>query len=86
MRSGLDGAAVAGPVLDGLAGCAEAPPPRKSSPNSESPAFVCLGGAGSLLGGTLRLIGGPVAGRGGAGASSPNRSIAGCAGAGARGG
>lgn len=65
-------------MLDGRAGCDVGPPPKKSSPNSESPAFVCLGGAASALGGADRtFVGGPVLGRGGAG-SSPNRSIAGC--------
>ena len=74
LRSGLDGAAAVGPVLEGLAGCADAPPPRKSRPNSESPALVCFGGAGSAFGGTLLPIGGPVLGLAGAGAcSSPNR-------------
>jgi hypothetical protein len=80
LRSGLDGAAdAAGPVLDGLAGCDAGPPPKKSSPNNESPALVCFGGAASAFGGADRtFVGGPVLGRGGAGASSPKRSIAGC--------
>ena len=79
MRSGLDGAveAPAGPVLDGLAGGTELPP-RKSRPNSESPAFVGFGGAASVFGGgALAAAGGPVLDRGGAGAASPKRSIAG---------
>lgn len=80
LRSGLDGAAAAaGPVLEGRAGCAEGPPPKKSSPSRESPARVCFGGAASAFGGTARAAaGGPVLGRGGAGGSSPNRSMAGC--------
>jgi hypothetical protein len=80
LRSGLDGAAeAAGPVLDGRAGCVVGPPPRKSKPNNESPAFVCFGGAASAFGGAARPpTGGPVLGRWGAGASSPKRSIAGC--------
>lgn len=61
-RSGREGVAAAGPVLEGRAGCAGAVP-RKSSPNNESPALVCLGGAGSALGGTAVEIGGPVLGR-----------------------
>lgn len=83
LRSGREGAAVVGPVLDGRAGCVGALP-RKSSPSKESPAFVCLGGAGSAFGGTARACGGPVLGRGGAGVSSPNKSIAGWGGATAR--
>lgn len=66
-----------GPVLEGLAGGAELPP-RKSRPSSESPAFVCFGGAASALsGGALVATGGPVLDRGGAGVASPKRSIAG---------
>lgn len=78
LRSGLDGAAEApaGPVLEGRAGGAELPP-RKSRPNSESPAFVCFGGAASALGGGARAAGGPVLDRGGAGVASPKRSITG---------
>lgn len=90
LRSGLDGAAdaPAGPVLEGLAGGAELPP-RKSKPNSESPAFVCFGGAASALGGgALVAAGGPVLERGGAGVASPKRSITGagfaCGGGGGR--
>jgi hypothetical protein len=65
-------------VLDGRAGCDVGPPPKKSSPNNESPAFVCFGAAASAFGGADRtFVGGPVLGRGGAG-SSPKRSIAGC--------
>lgn len=77
LRSGREGAAAAaaGPVLEGRAGCDVGPPPRKSKPNSESPALVCFGGAASAFGGTARAAGGPVLGRGGAGVSSPNRSI-----------
>lgn len=80
LRSGLEGAAeAAGPVLDGLAGCDAGPPPKKSSPSSESPAFVCLGGAASAFGGAERTFeGGPVLGRGGAGVSSPKRSMVCC--------
>lgn len=80
MRSGLDGAAAAaGPVLEGRAGWEDGPPPKKSNPNKESPARVCLGGTASAFGGTARAAaGGPVLGRGGAGGSSPNKSIAGC--------
>jgi hypothetical protein len=80
LRSGLEGAAeAAGPVLEGRAGCVVGPPPRKSKPSSESPAFVCFGGAASAFGGGARTFeGGPVLGLGGAGASSPKRSIAGC--------
>lgn len=63
-------------MLDGLAGCVEVPPPRKSSPSRESPALVCFGGAGSAFGGTALALGGPVLARGGA-VSSPNKSIAG---------
>jgi len=63
LRSGLDGAdAAAGPVLDGRAGCAFDPPPKKSSPSSESPALFCFGGA--ACGGPARAAtGGPVLGR-----------------------
>lgn len=85
LRSGLDGAEAAAPVLDGLAGCVDDPPPRNSKPNKESLALVCFGGAGSAFGGAARATGGPVLGRGGA-TSSPNRSMAGagfaCAGGG----
>jgi hypothetical protein len=79
LRSGLDGAAEApaGPVLEGRAGGAELPP-KKSRPKSESPAFVCFGGAGSAFGGgALVAAGGPVLDRGGAGVASPKRSITG---------
>jgi hypothetical protein len=63
-------------VLDGRAGCVVGPPPRKSNPNRESFAFVCFGGAASVFGGAPRIpTGGPVLGRGGAGVSSPNRSM-----------
>jgi hypothetical protein len=63
LRSGLDGAALAaGPVLDGRAGCDAGPPPRKSKPNSESPALFCFGA--SARGGAVLLdVGGPVFGR-----------------------
>lgn len=74
-KSGLEGAEAAGPVLDGRAGCAEGPPPKKSSPSNESPALFCFGGAGSAFGGA-RATGGPVLARGGVG-SSPKRSMAG---------
>lgn len=61
-RSGLDGAAAAGPVLEGRVGCAEdVAPPRKSKPNKESPVLFCFGGA-SCLGGALAPVGGPVLG------------------------
>jgi hypothetical protein len=79
LRSGLDGAAEApaGPVLEGRAGGAELPP-KKSKPKSESPAFVCFGGAASAFGGgALVAAGGPVLDRGGAGVASPKRSITG---------
>lgn len=85
-RSGLDGADAVGPVLEGLAGCADVPPPKKSKPNNESPALVCFGGAGSAFGGTCLPTGGPVLARGGAGDMSPKRSMAGCAWGCARGG
>lgn len=78
MRSGLEGAAAAaGPVLDGRAGAAEDPPPRKSRPSNESPALCCFGGAGSAFGGGRAAAGGPVLGRSGTGLS-PKRSIIGC--------
>lgn len=83
LRSGRDGAAAAGPVLEGRAGCAGVLP-RKSKPNNESPAFACFGGAVSAFGGAALAAGGPVLGRGGAGVSSPKRSIAGWGGGGAR--
>ena len=63
LRSGLDGAAAAGPVLDGRGGAADDPPPKKSSPSNESPALCCLGGAVSAFGGPLAATGGPVLGR-----------------------
>jgi hypothetical protein len=63
LRSGLDAAAAAGPVLDGRAGGAEDDPPRKSNPNNESPALFCFGGAVSGLEGPLAPTGGPVLGR-----------------------
>jgi len=63
LRSGLDGAAAVGPVLDGRVGAADDPPPRKSSPSNESPALCCLGGAVSAFGGPLAATGGPVLGR-----------------------
>jgi len=63
LRSGLEGAAAAGPVLDGRGGAAEDPPPRKSRPNNESPALCCFGGAVSAFGGALAATGGPVLGR-----------------------
>jgi hypothetical protein len=36
---------VLAPVLEGLAGGADCPPPKKSNPSKLSPGFVCLGGA-----------------------------------------
>jgi hypothetical protein len=61
-RSGREGAAAAGPVLEGRAGCV-GPLPIKSNPSNESPALVCFGGAGSAFGGTALDDGGPVLGR-----------------------
>lgn len=91
LRSGREGAADAlGPVLEGRAGGAELLLlPRKSKPSSESPAFVCFGGAGSAFGGGARAAaGGPVLDRGGAGVASPKRSMTGsgfaCGGGGGR--
>ncbi len=79
LRSGLEGAAAAGPVLEGRAVGAVGPPPIKSRPNNESPALVCFGGAASgwAFGGALTPAGGPELALGGVG-SSPKRSMAGC--------
>jgi hypothetical protein len=63
LRSGLEGAAAAAPVLDGRDGAADDEPPRKSNPSNESPALFCFGGAGSAFGGPLAATGGPVLGR-----------------------
>ena len=70
---------VDGPVLDGLAGCADCVPPKKSNPSKPSPGFVCLGAAAAAFGGPdLLTEGSVVLGRAGWGVgvgSSPNRSI-----------
>lgn len=78
-RSGLEGTDAFGTavVVEDRGGGADCVPPKKSSPRSESPGFVCFGAAGSPLGGGGRVIDGSVVlGRGGAdAASSPKRSM-----------
>lgn len=84
MRSVLGGAAEgAAEVLDGRSGGADCVPPRKSSPNSESPGFVCFGGTAGPFGGGCLEIGSVVLGRGGS-SSPPMRSTLATGRAGAR--
>lgn len=82
LRSGLDGPVEPSGLeltLEGRAGPEDGALPKKSSPRSESPCFVCRVVVGIALlgcGGVLELS--VVLGRtGGAGASSPNISIVG---------
>lgn len=82
-RSVLPGTpGVLGPTLDGLAGGADAVPPKKSNPNRLSPGLVCFGGATGAFGcgGALLIAGSVVLGLAGAASFiSPNKSTCGCA-------
>lgn len=69
-------------VLDGRSGGADCVPPKKSSPNSESPGFVCFGGTAGAFGGGCLEMGSVVLGR--CGSSPPMRSTLAAGRAGAR--
>ena len=82
LRSGRDGAVEPtglDEALEGRTGPEGGALPKKSSPSSESPCFVCRVAVGSaLLGWALAAVLSVVLGRaGGAGGSSPNKSMVG---------
>lgn len=77
LRSGLEGTAAPTEVDDepGLPDELEGGPPKKSSPNSESAALPCLGGAVFFVGGALAPGESVVFGLAGGVGTSPNKSI-----------